>query len=143
MAALRLHYCLSFSLVAAVAVYGLLRVVASLAGEPRLSGTWLQWWRHMAHGWGSVALERRLSSLARGLSCSMAYGIFPARGWNSCLLHGQMDSLPLSHQGSLENHLKFLKLDKKLEKKKVQSNSNGLWENHVKARFRAMCYIPK
>ena len=118
MAALRLHYCLSFSLVAAVAVYGLLRAVASLAGEPRLSGTWPRWWRHMARSWGSVALERRPRSLARGLSCSMAYGIFPAEGWNSCLLQGQMDSLPLSHQGSLESHLKILKLDKKLGKKK-------------------------
>ena len=30
----------------------------------------------------------------------MAFGIFPAQGWNLCLLHRQADSLPLSHQGS-------------------------------------------
>ena len=52
--------------------------------------------------------------VARGLSCSSAYGIFPHHGdqthdqthgdqttsWrsNPCLLHWQTDSLPLSHQ---------------------------------------------
>ena len=49
-----------------------------------------------AHGlsiWRSQTLEHRLS-------CSTACGIFPNQGWNPCLLHGQMDSLPLSHQGS-------------------------------------------
>ena len=35
-----------------------------------------------------------------GLSCSMACGIFPDQGSNSCLLRRQADSLPLSHQGS-------------------------------------------
>ena len=34
-----------------------------------------------------------------GLSCSSACGIFPDQGLNPCLLHGQADSLPLSHQG--------------------------------------------
>ena len=37
---------------------------------------------------------------AHGLSCSTACGIFPDRGSNLCLLHRQVDSLPLSHQGS-------------------------------------------
>ena len=32
-------------------------------------------------------------------SCSAAYGIFPGRGSNVCLLYFQVDSLPLSHQG--------------------------------------------
>ena len=27
-------------------------------------------------------------------------GIFPTQGWNPCLLHWQVDSLPLSHLGS-------------------------------------------
>ena len=36
-----------------------------------------------------------------GLSCSTACGIFPDQGLNLCLLHWQADSLPLSHQGSL------------------------------------------
>ena len=35
-----------------------------------------------------------------GLSWSVAHGIFSDPGWNLCLLHWQVDSLPLSHQGS-------------------------------------------
>ena len=35
--------------------------------------------------------------MAHGLSCSMACGIFPDQGSNPCLLHWQVDSLPLSH----------------------------------------------
>ena len=35
-----------------------------------------------------------------GLSCSAALGIFPDQGSNLCLLYWQVDSLPLSHQGS-------------------------------------------
>ena len=38
--------------------------------------------------------------VARGLTCSVACGIFPDQGSNPCLLHWQADSLPLSHQGS-------------------------------------------
>ena len=34
------------------------------------------------------------------LSCSTAYGIFPDQGSNPCLLHWQVDFLPLSQQGS-------------------------------------------
>ena len=36
-----------------------------------------------------------------GLSHSVACGIFPDQGLNLCLLHWQVDCLPLSHQGSL------------------------------------------
>ena len=39
--------------------------------------------------------------MAHRLSCIVARGIFPDQGLNLCLLHWQMDSLPLSHQGSL------------------------------------------
>ena len=35
--------------------------------------------------------------MVHGLSCSMACGIFPDQGSNPCLLHWQVDSLPLSH----------------------------------------------
>ena len=38
--------------------------------------------------------------MVHGLSCSEACGIFPDQGWNLCLQHWQVDSLPLSHQGS-------------------------------------------
>ena len=34
-----------------------------------------------------------------GLNCSSACGIFPDQGSNPCLVHWQVDSLPLSHQG--------------------------------------------
>ena len=36
----------------------------------------------------------------QGLSASLSYEMFPDQGSNSCLLHWQADSLPLSHQGS-------------------------------------------
>ena len=42
---------------------------------------------------GSVGVERRHS-------CSVTCGIFPDQGLNPCLLDWQVDSLPLSHQGS-------------------------------------------
>ena len=69
----------SFSL---VAVHRLLIVVASLVAELSLSDTW-----------ASVIM-------AHGLSCSTSGGIFLEQGSNPCLLHGQVDSLPLSPQGS-------------------------------------------
>ena len=61
----------------------------------------LQWHR------GSVVAAPRLQStgsivVVHRLSCSAACGIFPDEGLNLCLLHWQVDSLPLSHQGSLK-----------------------------------------
>ena len=41
--------------------------------------------------------------VAHGLSCSVARGIFPDQGLNHCLLHWQVHSLLLSHQGSPSN----------------------------------------
>ena len=38
--------------------------------------------------------------IVHGLSCSVACGIFLDQGSSPSLLHGQVDSLPLSHQGS-------------------------------------------
>ena len=38
--------------------------------------------------------------MAYELSCSVACEIFPDQGSNPCLLHWQVDSLPLNHQGS-------------------------------------------
>ena len=48
---------------------------------------------------GSWALEHRLNRVAHGLSRFM---IFRDQGSNPCFLHWQMDSLPLSHQGSYD-----------------------------------------
>ena len=61
--------------------------------------------RSMGSG-ASVVAVCELSStgsivVVRGLSCSTVCGIFPDQGSNLSLLHGQADSLPLSHQGSL------------------------------------------
>ena len=53
--------------------------------------------------WASVFVAPRLQSadsvvVAYGLSCSSACGISLDQGSNPCLLHWQMDSLPLSQQ---------------------------------------------
>ena len=61
--------------------HGLWGVRTSVVAAPRLSST------------GSIAV-------AHGLSCSMACGIFPDWGLDPCLWHWQMDSSPLTHQGS-------------------------------------------
>ena len=45
------------------------------------------------HCAGSVVMAHRLI-------CPVACGIFPNQASNLCLLHWQMDSLPLRHQGS-------------------------------------------
>ena len=51
-------------------------------------------------GVGPWALGHRLSVVvAHGLSCPAACGILPDQGSNLCLLHWQVDSLPLSHLG--------------------------------------------
>ena len=49
-----------------------------------------------------------MGSVAHQLTCSAAYGIFPALGLNLCPLHWQADSYPLCHQGS---PCAFLKLE--------------------------------
>ena len=54
---------------------------ASVVAIPGLSST------------GSIVVAHRLS-------CSMECGIFLDQGSNLCLLHWQVDSLPLDHQGS-------------------------------------------
>ena len=56
-------------------------------------GTWAQksWF------YGSRA---EAQYLIHGFSFSVACGTFPDQGSNSCLLHWQADSLPLSHKGS-------------------------------------------
>ena len=46
------------------------------------------------------ALELRLNSSSHGLSCSSACGMFPDHESNPYLLHWEVHSLPLSHQGS-------------------------------------------
>ena len=86
-------------------VLGLLIVVASLLVEHRLWGSQSLWCRD------SVVVVPQLQStgsvvIAHGVSCSVASGIFPDR--DPCLLHWQVDSLPLSHQGNPTWDIYFL-----------------------------------
>ena len=78
-----------------------------LAAERRLEGAWVSVLQSM----GSEVAVRGLYStglvvLVHGLSCSAACGIFLDQGLNLCLLHWQANSLPLSHEGSLDCKLK-------------------------------------
>ena len=69
-----------------VVVLRLLHAVASLVAENGLRSMGVS-------SCGSRALERSLSGRgARGLSCSVARGIFPEQGSNPGLLHWQADS---------------------------------------------------
>ena len=91
LAVLDLRCCAGFSLVVESKGYSLIGVaVASLAV--------LLW------STGSIVVVHRLS-------CSTTCGIFLDQGQNPCLRHWQVDSLPLSHQGTslvcLFNFLKF------------------------------------
>ena len=77
-----------------VALLGFLIAVTSLAARGgalghvgfNSCGQWLS-------SCGSQALKHGLNS------CGTACGIFPDQGSNPCLLHWQVDSLPLSQQG--------------------------------------------
>ena len=78
LAVLGLHCCVDFPL---VVVCRLLTVVTSLVEQ---------------------GLEAAQASVivVHGLSCSEACGIFPDQGSNPCLLHWQVDCLPLNYQQS-------------------------------------------
>ena len=78
---LGLCHCKGFSLVVASGDYSLVGGEASRCGSFSCHGT-----QALGHA-GSVVV-------AQALSHSTAYGIFPGRGSNSCLLHWQVDSLP-------------------------------------------------
>ena len=81
-------------------MHRLLIAVASFVVEHSLESMWASVIQHMGL---VVAVHRFLNTgsiAAHGLSCSTACGIFPDQGWNLCLLNWQVDSLPLSHQGS-------------------------------------------
>ena len=73
--------------------------VAARRLPPRCSGfSSLNLW---AQGWRLPGLQDTGSGVVVcGLSCSLACTIFLTQGSNLCLLHWQMDSFPLNHQGS-------------------------------------------
>ena len=113
LAVLGLCSCLGFSLVAASLGYSLAAVhkliaVASCAAEHRLQGVRLQQLQCVGSGAAAPVFQSTGSVVvAHGLRCSMACGIVPDQGLNSSLLHRQVNSLPLSHQGSPQAHFKF------------------------------------
>ena len=108
-AVLGLHCCGCFSLVAAggghslVAVLCLFTVMTNLIAEHRLQDAWAS--AVVAHELQSTGS----AAVVHGPSCSAACGILLVQGSNPCPLHWQVNSLPLSHQGSPSlSVLKFL-----------------------------------
>ena len=125
-----LHSCVGFSSVEAsegyslVAVHGFLIAVTSLAARGgalghvgfNSCGQWLS-------SCGSQALEHRLNS------CGTACGIFPDQGSNPCLLHWQVDSLPLSQQGKPWNF--SFEYIAHAYSKKLKSHTRGISERKL------------
>ena len=69
---------------------------------------WLCW--AFVAAWAFLSLwqaQLQCAGFSVELSCSTARGILLDKGSNLCLLHWQVDSLPLNHQGSC--HSWFLK----------------------------------
>ena len=58
--------------------------------------------------------------MVHGLSCSVAWGIFPDQGLNPCLLYWQADYIPLTHQGS-PYLTSFLKLTNKIAGRNINN----------------------
>ena len=104
-----------------IAVLGHLIAVASLVVERKLYST------------SSVAVVHRLI-------CSEAYGIFLNQGLNLWLLHWQADSLPLSHQGNLEDFLltQILRGPLDLNQKLRVGPSNSRFNNEA---FHTFTYV--
>ena len=59
---------------------------------------WLQYTGSVVAASGLWSASTKVA--ARSFSCYAACGIFPDQGLNPRLLHWQVNSLPLSHQGS-------------------------------------------
>ena len=83
-----------------VVVSGLLMAVASFIAEQGLQGAWNSVGAAGGFGiWGSWALGFWLCSLAHGLSCSAACGLFPDQGSNRCPLHCKVTRSEKCNQG--------------------------------------------
>ena len=109
-----LQCCAGFSLVAVSRAFslavacGLLTVVASRgrAQGPGCSGfSCCSTWAQELQLPGSRAQTQQL--WPRSLAAPMHAGILPDQGWNSHLLHWQVDSLTLSQQGSSQAYFRF------------------------------------
>ena len=94
--------------------------------------------------WASVVAAYGLQNTGSvvvwyGLRCSEACGLFPGRGLHSYLLHWQVDSLPLSHQGSpaFLVQLRSVVLNKVLATNKEMSSSTSLSSSNIQHPLRA------
>ena len=100
----------AFFLVAASGGYSLdvvreLLIAVAFVAEPGLCGMWASVFAVL--GFYSIGLI----VVAHRLSCSEACGIFADLGWHPYLLHWQVDSLPVSHQGRAPTpHTKLIKV---------------------------------
>ena len=122
-----------------VLVHWLLIAVASLVAEYKLYGTRAS----------IVAASGPQSTgsivVVHGLSCFTACGIFLDQGSNPCLLHWQVDSLPLSHQespimGYFQSHQKYHCLQACISDKYVAHGSTYfLFEHHY--TFLVFCFL--
>ena len=78
--------------------------------------------------------------VAYGLSCSAACGIFLDQGSNPCLLHWQMDSLPLSHQGSPYPQL-FTWHCQPLQRLQTRGTMNEYWVSPLPPPSNMRCFL--
>ena len=102
LAVLGLPCCLGFSLVATSGGYASLRqaLASHCSGFSCCGAQTLGCFGFSS--WGSGLQSTDSVVKVHGLRCPEACGISPGQGLNSCLLHRQAGSLPLSHQGSLK-----------------------------------------
>ena len=105
LAALGLHCCAGFSLVAASGGYSLLQCTGFAFGgfssrEARALGAGASVVAARAGSAVAVLRLQRTGSVVvvQALSCSAACGIFPDQGSNPYLLHQQADSSPMTYQ---------------------------------------------
>ena len=89
--------CNKQGLLSKVELHGHLIVVASLSGEHGFLEA--QASVVVAHGLSSLS-SQALEHRCMGLVALWHVGILPDQAWNPCLLHWQVNSLPLSHRGS-------------------------------------------
>ena len=117
-----IYGCAGSSLLPGLGLFSSCRVRASLAVERGLQGHRLQQLRRVG---SAVAVPGFLSTVSiavvHWLSCSVTRGVFLYQESNPGLLHGRVDSLPLSHQGSPQDTVLIKKRFKStLVKKKIK-----------------------
>ena len=100
-------------------------------------------------GYSLVVMHRLLIVVAsliaeHGLSCSMASGIFPEQESNLCLLHWQVDSLQLSHEGSpwiLIPWIFLFGLNLLFPKKHIYTKMFSVFQSHAECKFNSLWHV--